>query len=139
MLNETHIRSFTDDEFFDLVTRGYFEFTPELCKAAFERLQAFLEDYNEIKEELEYWNDKTDYDDLVDENGDLQDEIDELKDDVDRLSDENDTLDEKLHDREIVLHDILQILDDEGIVDKIVGKLSPTTKIYYDRILKEDV
>ena len=52
MLNETHIRSFTDDEFFDLVTRGYFEFTPELCKAAFERLQAFLEDYHEIKEEL---------------------------------------------------------------------------------------
>lgn len=139
MLNETHIHSFTDDEFFDLVTRGYFEFTPELCKAAFERLQAFLEDYHEIKEELEYWNDKTDYDDLVDENGDLQDEIDDLKDDVDRLSDENDTLDEKLHDREIVLQDILQVLDDEGIVDKIVGKLSPTTKIYYDRILKEDV
>lgn len=110
-----------------------------MCKAAFERLQAFLEDYNEIKEELEYWNDKTDYDDLVDENGELRDEIDDLKDDVDRLTEENDELDEKLHARELVLRDILQVLDDEGIIDKIVGKLSPTTKIYYDRILKEDV
>ena len=123
LFNELHIRDFTREELLQQVCLGNFELTPAVVESLVQYFVLFMNDYEELQEELEEV-----YENYVhgDDYAELQDELDSVKFDVANLEGELEDANRKIESltadidiRDQIIVDLLDIVKAHKLTDEI--------------------
>lgn len=123
LFNELHIRDFTREELLHQVCLGNFELTPAVVETLVQYIVLFMNDYEELQEELEevYENyvHGDDYAELQDVLEDVKFQVDNLEGELEDANQKIESLETDVENRDRIITELFGVIKAHKLTDEI--------------------